>query len=485
MSGSRQNSRKGSSPLIALLILAISSTMTAGIGMAVLKLVEETMPQESIPVIVTQREAAVEILNTASFSIKLSSLGIYINDRAAAVADADGDGWWEPNEKLTIDFGQLDDVSVISVYYENQLVYKAVYFKPISLHHDQKFPEITYRKSGMSYTLEISDDTSIVAVNIYVGHKDGEDLAFGFSPLSPGDVEKLKKCYEDYRRTGKWTCDVKRADFTLSWDESDENSTQLMLNYKGHVHSAKRNNTLYFARIETFDITGKSSSIVLALDSPPKVTLVSPQNNAKFVVTNQTDRVNILISAIASDDFKVDRIELFMNGNLLKTCHAEQCSINVPTGPGRYTVMAKAHDSSGQISTDSVSFEVELDELPFVEITSPREGEKITGKDEPVTFTIAARAGDDFGLNLIEVYLDYEKIKSYQLRGEKNYSFSFTHSAGAGKHKLEVVAYDIGGKSSTARVEFTISVPFARITGVYVPEVDWSNSVPTSVTQPR
>jgi len=429
MSGSRQNSRGGSSPLIALLILAISSTITAGIGMAVLKLVEETMPQESIPVIVTQREAAVEILNTASFSIKLSSLGIYINDRAAAVADADGDGWWEPNEKLTIDFGQLDDVSVISVYYENQLIYKAVYFKPISLHHDQKFPEITYRKSEMSYDLEISDDTSIVAVNIYVGHKDGEDLAFGFSPLSPGDVEELKKCYEDYRRTGEWTCDVKRADFTLSWDESDENNTQLFLNYKGHVHSAKRNSTLYFARIETFDITGKSSSIVLTLDSPPSVTLTSPTNGVKFVATAP---MSITVSASARDDFGISRIELYLDGILIKVCHsAEECSTEVEVSFGDHTATAVAYDTANQPATAQVRFSVVKDNPPSVTITSPRNEDTYTTSGSSYSVTISASASDDYGINRIELYLDGSLIKTCY-----SSSCSASANAGTGSHTV-------------------------------------------------
>jgi hypothetical protein len=473
--------RRGSAPLIALLVLAISSAFTASIGVTLLKLVEDTLPQESVPVIVAQREASVEVINTASLAIDLSMLSIYINDRAAAIVDEDKDGIWEPNEKLTIDFGQLDDVSTVAIYYGNQVVYKAIYVKPVTLHHDTVFPDITYKREGSRYSVNVKDDTSIVAVNIYAGYEDGERLAFSFSPLTEGEIDKLMSCYDDYRKTGEWACEVKTVQFTLEWSK-EGNGTPITIVYSGNAHKSSSDKKIYFARVETFDITGKASSVVLVTDSPPSVVLTSPPKGAKYVAPNP---ISIPISAIAEDDFRVVKIELYLDGNLLKTCeNTTSCDAAASVGHGAHTAMAVAYDTEGQRASDTAIFEIDSDAPPVVVISNPKEGGRITTPGGTARFTIAASASDDFGLSNVEVYLDYLKLEEYRLNGEKEFSISLPAEAGEGDHIVEVFAYDISGKNSSAKVRFSVIVPHVKILSVSVPQVYWQNQTPTNVTAP-
>jgi hypothetical protein len=476
--------KRGTTPIVTLIILAISSILAASIGSTVLKLVEETLPKESVPLIVSQTGTSVEVVNTAQTSIDLNSLAIYINDRKASITDENGNNIWEPNEKLRIDLGQLEDVSVVQIIYANQIIYKAIYIKPITAFNDIAFPEINYQKDSSSYSIRVTDDISVIAVNIYAGYKSGEKLAFGFSPISPNDEQKLRECYEEYRRTGNWTCEVKTAEFSLSWVKED-NTTRLTMNYNGNSYTSSSDEPVYFARIEASDITGKLSSIVLAIDSPPSVVLISPAKGAEYVTAGP---MNITVEAAASDDFGIVRIELYLDGNLLKTCeNTTTCqAVAVNVTHGTHTAMAIAYDNEGQTSSDIANFRIIQDLPPSVSITSPQNGTKIeAGDDFTANFTITAFASDDYGLSLVEVYFDYAKINSYTLNGQREFSLSLNHSTTVGNHTVEVLAYDIGGKNSSARVSFTITPPaYARIMSVYVPEVDWGNYVPTNITQP-
>jgi hypothetical protein len=176
--------KRATTPIVTLIILAISSLLAASIGSTVLKLVEETMPKESVPLIVSQSGESVEVVNTAQLSIDLNSLAIYINDRKASITDENGNNIWEPNEKLRIDLGQLEDVAVVQIIYANQVIYKAIYIRPITAFNDIAFPEINYRKDSSGYSIRVTDDISVIAVNVYAGYKSGERLAFGFSPVS-------------------------------------------------------------------------------------------------------------------------------------------------------------------------------------------------------------------------------------------------------------------------------------------------------------
>jgi len=475
--------RKGSAPLIALLIIAISSAFATSIGVTLLKLVEDTLPQESTPVIVTQRGASVEIVNTASIAINLSMLSIYINDRPAAISDEDKDGFWEPNEKLTIDFGQLDDVSTVAIYYGDQVVYKAVYIKPVTLHHDTTFPEITYAKEGAKYSVNVKDDTSVVVVNVYAGYENGERLIFGFSPLSEGEKEKLMSCYSSYRQTGNWSCEVKTAQFNLEWFKED-NKTSFKLHYSGRTYNTSGSENAYFARVETFDITGKASSVVLAIDSPPTVSLISPPKGAKYVSPNP---MNITISAVASDDFDISKMELYLDGRLLKTCNDTTfCEVIASqVGHGTHTAMVIAYDTENQSASDTATFEIDSDAPPVVVINYPREGARISTVSNTTEFTINASASDDFGLSIVEVYLDYLKLREYRLNGEKELSISLPAEAGEGDHVVEVFAYDISGKNGSARVSFSVIVSHIRILSVSVPQTKWQNSTPTNVSTPN
>jgi len=481
MKGRINPTKKGAAPLITLLVLAISPALTASIGMAVLKLVEETLPKDTIPVIVAQRETSIEITNTASIPVNLTSLQIYINNRQASISDENGNRIWEPNEKLRIDLGQLEDVAVVQIIYENQIVYKAVYFKPVTLYQDTAFPEITYTSENSSYSVNVSDDTSIVSVNIYAGYEDGERLIFGFSPLAKGEMDQLMECYNNYRQTGNWTCQVKTAQFTLEWAK-EGNGTLITMIYSGNEYRSSSDKKAYFARVETSDITGKASSVVLAIDSPPSVVLTSPPKGAKYVTPNP---VNITISAVAEDDLKVVRIELYLDNTLLKTCeNATSCSTVAPeVGPGRHTAMAIAYDTAGQASTDIANFEVDSDAPPVVSINSPRNGANLPAVNGTASFTISVSASDDFGLSSVDIYMDYLKLDSYQLNGDREFSIDIPANASEGNHVIEAFAFDVSGKNSSARVSFTVIEPHMRIFTVTVPPTSWRNQTPTNVSQ--
>ena len=96
------------------------------------------------------------------------------------------------------------------------------------------------------------------------------------------------------------------------------------------------------------------------ISGPINPDVVPPSVNITYPVNGSTVRKNstVNITANASDNVAVARVEFYVGGNLLCLDAAApySCSWNVPKPPRvRYTVTAKANDTSGNSASSSVS----------------------------------------------------------------------------------------------------------------------------------
>ncbi len=85
----------------------------------------------------------------------------------------------------------------------------------------------------------------------------------------------------------------------------------------------------------------------------PQITITSPQNGQKVA-----RKSNVTISANASDNIAVTKVEFYLNNSLLSTDANSPYSANwnVPTGkPTTYTISAKAYDARGNNSTSTIN----------------------------------------------------------------------------------------------------------------------------------
>jgi Bacterial Ig domain len=117
--------------------------------------------------------------------------------------------------------------------------------------------------------------------------------------------------------------------------------------------------TYYFA-VTAYDVYDNESpysnevsyNIPVAGETPPTVAITSPTSG-----TSVPRRGTVTISATASDNVGVTRVEFYINGQ--RTCSdttaSYTCAWKVPASPGRtYQLQAKAYDAEGNVGTSSL-----------------------------------------------------------------------------------------------------------------------------------
>jgi len=173
----------------------------------------------------------------------------------------------------------------------------------------------------------------------------------------------------------------------------------------------------------------------------PSVTLTSPGNN-------QTVTGNVSITATASDNVAVGRVEFRINGSLLATDAFAPFATTWNTSSaasGDYVVEAKAFDTSGNDSmTDTAEVIIEevvvvADNLsPSVTIQSPANGSTLSKRT-----TVTASASDENGVFAMKVYVDGE-LKATRASGSLRWRWN-TRKVSKGEHTIRIEAKDPAG----------------------------------------
>lgn len=208
--------------------------------------------------------------------------------------------------------------------------------------------------------------------------------------------------------------------------------------------------------------------------TPPVVSLTNPLAGA-------TLNSSISVSASASDNVDVDRVEFYVDGVLSNTDITSPYSYSWDTtsvANGTHKLIAKAFDAagnSGQSSeiTVTVSNAIVDSTPPTSSITSPSAGSALSGNA-----AVAATATDNVAVTKVELYVDGSLIGNDTT---SPYSFVWNTSAIAnGVHTLFVKAYDAAGnvgQSSTISVMVNnvelapgqYSATFGNVTGADYP----------------
>jgi chitinase len=200
---------------------------------------------------------------------------------------------------------------------------------------------------------------------------------------------------------------------------------------------------------------GQSSSIsvtVVNKDSiSPAAAVTAPANNATVSGT-------VAITASASDNVGVSRLELYENGVLLYVTNIAPYSFNWNTASvanGSYVLTAKAYDTSGNIGqspavTIVVNNPVPDATAPSISLSAPVNGAVVSG-----TVNIAANATDNIGVTRVELYVN-GALQAIDTTAP--YSFSWnTAPLANGSYTLAARAYDAAGNNATSST-VTLSV---------------------------
>ncbi len=186
--------------------------------------------------------------------------------------------------------------------------------------------------------------------------------------------------------------------------------------------------------------------------SAPAVSISSPANNATVSGT-------VSLTASASDNVGVSRVEYFANGALLSATNVAPFSYNWSSNSvanGTYSLTAKAYDAAGNVGQSSaVSVTITNagtdTTAPSVAITLPANNSTVGGT---VYTTVAA--SDNVGVTKVEYYvngeLDYTSTTA-------PFGFSVaTTTAHNGTYTMYAKAYDAAGNvKQSSTINFTIN----------------------------
>ncbi|WP_169787002.1 Ig-like domain-containing protein [Hyalangium minutum] len=204
--------------------------------------------------------------------------------------------------------------------------------------------------------------------------------------------------------------------------------------------------TLTAKAYDTLNNVGTSAAVSVTFNNdltPPTATLTAPVEGATLKGT-------VTLSATATDNVAVTRVEFYDGATLLGTDTASPYSFSWATrtaGNGAHSLTVKAYDALGQSSTSpGVNVTVDNDLIaPTVSISAPVEGATVTG-----TLTVTATATDNLGVTRVDFY---EGSTLLGTDTSSPYAYNWNTRAGAnGDRTLTAKAYDAGGNVGTAEV---------------------------------
>jgi hypothetical protein len=190
-----------------------------------------------------------------------------------------------------------------------------------------------------------------------------------------------------------------------------------------------------------------SAGVGVTVDNTVPATAVSaPAQNARV-------RGTVQVSATASDNVAVARVELYAGTTLLGTATTAPYSVSWDTtawAHGGVTLTTKAYDTAGNV-TVSAGRAVTVDNAaPTVAITSPANGASFSGLS--LSTTIQASASDNVGITQV-VFYDGASVLGTDTTAPYSVSWNLLGAA-RGTHTLTARAYDAAGN-------VTISAPIS------------------------
>jgi chitinase len=217
------------------------------------------------------------------------------------------------------------------------------------------------------------------------------------------------------------------------------------------VNGLDPSRTYYFAvtAYNNSGIESEFSNIVAIPESvAPVISITYPGNNATLGGT-------VSVTAAASDNVGVTKVEFYANGTLQATDTSTPYVYSWNTSSsvaGSYTLMAKAYDAAGNVGQSAnINVTVVKDSTPpSVSLTSPKNNAKVSG-----TVAITASASDNVGVAKVEFYENGELISASNVAP---YSSNWdTRSVADGKYALSAKVYDASGNvGQSANINVTV-----------------------------
>jgi len=283
------------------------------------------------------------------------------------------------------------------------------------------------------------------------------DIQFGMSVLSDGTVwlsyqpinhQTLtwNEVYASKYQNGVWSAPV----FTgLNYNDYNESSA-LGYDPGALIYRTDQPQVAFRTpdqKIHAFDLSNLGPA---PTDTAAPITSVtSPANGA-------TVSGNVTVSASASDNVGVTRVEFLLDGSVVGAATASPYSFPWDTttvADASHMLQTVAYDAAGNIglsATVTVSVSNQVASNLTVAITSPRNGATVPRNQK---VTISAAATDTVAVTKVEFYVD-NNLLGTATTAPFNYPWKVPAKPGAA-HKIQAKAYDAAGKSAAQAITVT------------------------------
>ena len=243
----------------------------------------------------------------------------------------------------------------------------------------------------------------------------------------------------EFYANGKLLSADNAAPYTYNWDTTSVANGSYSLTSKAY---------------DAVGNVGQSGVVIVNVNnlvpdtSPPVVFITAPANNATVSGT-------VTVTASASDNVRVTRVEFYVNGSLKTTDSAGPYNYVWDTrtvANGRYTLTAKAYDAAGNVgqSTNIVVTVNNDTTAPTVSLTAPANNATVRG-----FATVTATASDNVRVTRVELYVN-GRLYSTDTVAPYNFIW-YTIFVANGTYKLSAKAYDAAGNvGQSAEIVVTV-----------------------------
>lgn len=467
-----RDDRGVASVIVTIILTLVVTIMTATIGNIVVHIAADTMPSEETMAYVLVGDKVVEIANPTMTGVPLAPLEILVNSEKIEITDENGNEIWDPGEKIRVDLSGVGSYAIVEVYYDENLVYKGAFFSPIPIYSDTNYPYIAINDLGNGQnSVDVSDDTAIIVTNVYYGNETGEYFLGSYTPHS---VQDALNCYKEYEKTRNWNCPhLSSMEIAMKVTANSTDPKIKKVNFSSTGGSTYTVETsVYYVRFETFDVTGKPTSVVETVDAPPFVEITLPADGSQFVTS--TGVVSVNVRANAKDDYGLAKLTLFVNGTQVTetSCGgSDSCSMDtqISVSEGQHVIRVVAEDTGGHTGEDSVTINVVRNAPPQISFLEPANG------TEFYTSVVGIRIeayDSDSPLSKIELYVDGVLEKTWS-ENSQNAQETYTLSLPTGTHTLRAKAYDVHSANATAEVTIEVKATAAPFVVITSPSTDY------------
>jgi hypothetical protein len=194
-------------------------------------------------------------------------------------------------------------------------------------------------------------------------------------------------------------------------------------------------------KIHSFTLSGSAPPASSPDATAPTTSLTNPLAGA--IVTGA-----VTISAAASDNIGVNRVDLLVDGAVQATAGAAPYNFSWDTraaAVGNHTLQTVAYDAAGNKGSSTVVTVIVDNTIPTVAITTPANGATVPRN---TTQTISATASDGTGIKKVDFWVD-GKLTCTASIAPYNCSWKVPPKSNA-NHTIQAVASNLANVISTA-----------------------------------